>query len=106
MNNFTCLNCKTNFFVSSYSVILKNLNPTYKYKFTGKQIECPDCKSQEISYLEKPGDFKTLELGKYSMLSIPDRQESLKKRSHEHFKREVEEKKRLIDSSPCTQPIV
>jgi hypothetical protein len=69
---------------------------------TGKQIECPKCHTKKIEYIEKEGDIN-VELGKYSMQSIPERQESLKLRSREHFKKEIEYKKKTIDGSTTLQ---
>jgi hypothetical protein len=101
MNNFKCLNCDYIFFVNNYSFSIVSSKTIYKF-MTGKQIECPKCKSNEIEYIEKEGDFN-VELGKYSMQSIPQRQESLKKRSHAHFKKEIEHKKKTIDGSATLQ---
>jgi hypothetical protein len=98
-NNFKCKNCSFEFFVAQYSIKIINNETIYNYKTTGKRIECSKCHYNNIKSIDKPGDFKTLELGKYSMQSISQRQESLKQRSHNHFKREIKEKQHEINKS-------
>jgi hypothetical protein len=54
--------------------------------------ECPCCGEirEEINDAENiPIDEKNIEYGKYSSASMEDKQKILKKRSHEHYLREV-----------------
>lgn len=97
-NNFKCKDCGFDFFVAQYSIKIVDSRVIYKYK-TGKEIECSKCRCQNIEVIQKDGDFTSLELGKYSMQSVSQRQESLKQRSHKHFKREIKEKQCEINKS-------
>lgn len=100
MNNFHCPDCAYDFYVAQYSFSIIDQNTVYKSKTTGKRIICPKCNNEGIKPIDKEGDFKTLELGKYRMRSIEDRQAHLKERSHKHFEREIKEKQVAINSSP------
>lgn len=55
--------------------------------------ECPSCESVKIKVLgQECGVF-----GKFSSMSPKDKQTVLKKRSNEHYKREIKEKKEYLD---------
>lgn len=98
MNNFHCINCDHEFFVEQYTLSIQKMRSVYKAR-TGKVIACPNCQSPNISYIEKEGDFKSLELGKYSMKSVAERQQSLKARSRKHFKEKIKERQHAINNS-------
>lgn len=104
MNNFECNNCGYQFFISHFIISIKNDIAIYKYK-TGKPVSCPDCNSLNIKTIEKPGNFETLQVGKYTMLSVDDRKKLLKKRSHEHFEKEIKHKQHEINANPGLQTL-
>ena len=101
MNNFSCDNCHHEFFIPHYTIGYDGIlsKSVYKSKTTNKHVECPECHGKAITPIEKSGDYTTLEIGKYTALSIEDRKNLLKQRSHEHFEREIKDKKRAIDTS-------
>lgn len=105
-NNFQCKSCDQVFFIPAYTFKFDDSNKQiFFHKSTGQRITCIRCKSENIKFIEKPGDFTTVNLGKYTMKSVEQRQEHLKKRSHEHFKREIKDKKRQIDQNPNLQSL-
>lgn len=104
MNNFKCEN-DHKFFVAGYRMIIKPDKTLYYNKDTNTLVSCPECKSIEISSIEKPGNYETSRLGKYTMRSIPQRQEHLKKRSHDHFVKEIKDKQIEINRDPSLQQL-
>lgn len=104
MNNFKCEKGHE-FFVAGYRMIIKPEKTLYYIKDTNILVSCPECKSIEISSIEKPGNYENLKLGKYTMKTIQQRQEHLKKRSHDHFVKEIKDKKYKIDHDPSLQQL-
>jgi hypothetical protein len=104
MNNFKCEKGHE-FFVSCYRMVIKQGKSVYYYKNQNTIISCPHCKSVEISSIKSIVDYQTIQLGKYTMRSIKQRQEHLKKRSHEHFLKEIKDKKYEIDRDPSLQKL-
>lgn len=104
MNNFKC-DQGHEFFVTYYRMVIRQNRTFYYYKNTNTFVSCPICNSTEIQSINKPGDYSTAQLGKYTMRSIPQRKEHLKQRSHNHFKKEIQEKKRIIDRNPSLQSL-
>lgn len=71
------------------------LNNTYKYVngvLLSNHAECPKCGSirKEVNPDEVPLSEKNIELLHFDMATPEQRKEMLKKRSHEHFKKEIE----------------
>lgn len=98
MNNFKCTHCSHEFFITRFT---QKSDGTYFHK--NQQIKCPSCDSTSIEYIVKEGDFSKVSLGKYSMKSLNERQEMLKKRSREHFLKHEIDKKYQIDKNPTLQ---
>lgn len=102
-NNFKCNSCGKEFFVPRYTFKLILQSITYYYR--GKRIECPSCNSVCIDKIVIPGDYSSTSLGTYTMKSIQERQEHLKKRSHDHFNKKIKDKKHQIDTNPNLQSL-
>lgn len=93
MANFVCNSCKKEHTISSYRMKPGGI---YLDKYN-KPILC-SCESKtELSFIEKPWDGKIPNFGKFSSMSMEGKKEMLKKRSHEHFKKEIQEKKSILD---------
>jgi len=84
-NNFRC-ECGKQFFIQRY------ISKTSGYfdKF-GKQL-CCDCGEKLVSIPKTTSPF-LLNIGKFNMMSREDKSKALKKRSSEHFKKEIFEVK-------------
>lgn len=71
----------------------------YRYRdgrLVGEHAQCPKCgvEREEINpNKDIPLSEKSVNIGLFNGMSKEQRQEVLKKRSHEHFKRNVEERK-------------
>lgn len=104
-NNFKCKDCESDFFVPNYIFKIESNDTVYYYKTTNNKIECPGCRSNNIKPIFKDGDYTNATLGKYTMKSIPERQDLLKKRSRDHFERKIKDEKREIDRNPGLQMI-
>jgi hypothetical protein len=82
-------NCK------KYGVEDEYLSNTYKViggKLVSNHAPCPCCGElrEEINpNKDIPLSEKNIEIGKYSSASPQDRREMLKKRSHDHFEKEI-----------------
>lgn len=72
---------------------------TYKYRdgrLVGEHIQCPECgvEREEVNpNKDIPLSEKNIGIGLFAGMSKEQKQEVLKKRSHEHFKKNVEERK-------------
>lgn len=72
---------------------------TYKYRdgrLVGEHSQCPKCgvEREEINPNKNvPPSKKNIGIGLFAGMSKEQKQEVLKKRSHEHFKKNVEERK-------------
>lgn len=77
---------------------------TYKYRdgrLVGEHIQCPECgaEREEVNpNKDIPLSEKNIGIGLFAGMSKEQKQEVLKKRSHEHFKRNVEERKEELMS--------
>ena len=72
------------YFSNSYKVI--------GGKLVSNNAPCPCCGEirEEINpYKDSPLSEKNIEIGKYSSASPEDKREMLKKRSHDHFEKEI-----------------
>lgn len=89
-NNPECPECGKKEYFSS---------ETYKYRsgrLVGEHSQCPKCgvEREEINPNKNvPLSEKNIGIGLFAGMSKEQKQEVLKKRSHEHFKRNVEERK-------------
>lgn len=102
MNNFKCENGHE-FFTPDYRMVIKPEKISYYYKKTNTLISCPECNNNEIRPIEVLGGYSNATLGKYTMKSIQKRQEHLKKRSHDHFVKEIKDKRHEINRDPSLQ---
>ena len=94
MNNFKCPKTNKEFFIPRYITLIGLSGPIYKDKF-GKEITNPDNKEILIP-IKKDIDFSEINL----VIGVGNdkdgraiRTEMLKKRSKEHFNREIKEDK-------------
>lgn len=75
-------------YYSQVSVVIKNGEPFVK------QSPCPSCGNiREEVKKEAPESLKGIYFGKFRAMSKEQKQESLKKRSHEHFKKNIQAEK-------------
>ena len=88
MVNFKCKSCKKEHTISNFSIVIRNENKFHVQAKTHKPLLC-DCKKKgELEYIGEFGGFGTsVKMSKQQM------QSSLKKRSKEHFKKEINEQK-------------
>lgn len=72
---------------------------TFKYKYgylTGEHAQCPYCgmERDRINPNEKiPLSEKAIGVNLFNAMSVEQKQEALKKRSHEHFNKNIKERK-------------
>ena len=83
--NFKCTTCNYKTFIPKYR------NNGRDYTSKGNRIMCPNCVTDLVP-VKKEG-FGTNFL-RFQSSSPQQKQEHLKKRSHEHFKKNIAEKKR------------
>ena len=61
----------------------------------GETPSCPQCGSKDIEiYFDPNVNSNVPAIGKFTMMSREEKTQSLKKRSHDHYKKNIEEKKR------------
>lgn len=84
-NNFKC-NCGKEYFIYKYT----QKESGFFDKF-GKEL-CCECGDKLISIPKATSPF-LLNIGKFNMMSREEKSKSLKKRSSEHFKKEIFEAK-------------
>lgn len=76
-------------YYSSVSVVMRDGEPLCK------QSPCPACgKIREEIKKETPVDLKGVYFGRFRAMSKEQKQESLKRRSHEHFKKHIAQERR------------
>lgn len=80
---------------SNYNVEYNYLSNTYKYVngvLLSNHAECPKCgcTREEINTDDVPLSEKNIDLLRFDMCTPEQRKDILKKRSHEHFKKEIE----------------
>lgn len=80
---------------SNYNVEYNYLSNTYKYidgVLLSNHAECPKCGCirEEINTDDVPLSEKNIDLLRFDMCTPEQRKDILKKRSHEHFKKEIE----------------
>lgn len=81
----SCFNKEEEFYRSPYIMVDGHLQSVY--------APCPECGEirEEINEAQQiPIDKKNIDFGKYSSASKEEKQEILKKRSHEHFVKEIQ----------------
>jgi hypothetical protein len=92
---YICLNPKC----ENYQIEDEYLKEVYSFtngKLIGKNCRCPRCgqNRKEIDpNVDVPLSEKNIEINKFDGLSVQQKQEVLKKRSHEHFKKNIKERK-------------
>jgi DNA-directed RNA polymerase subunit RPC12/RpoP len=91
--NFKCLDCSHQFYVPRFSF---NSKLIYISRHNGKRINCPECSSEQIEFIEQKTDFSTVLYGKFSSASDEEKKNILRKRAKEHDKK-TEEQYRTID---------
>ena len=89
-NNFKCNDCGLDFYEPSFRISYDNKNIVYKNKH-GK-IKCKDCKSEEVVVINS-NIPKSLNIGKFNMMSNGDKKKMLKKRANIDYKKNIEGKK-------------
>lgn len=73
--------------------------------FPKKIWKCQHCQSTNLEYLEPEEDNQLrLNVGAYSGLSREQKVSVLKKRSRDHFKKEVKEKRKFMFSTNSDNP--
>lgn len=88
---FVCKNSEC----SRFGIEDEYFNNTFKIikgKLQSNNAPCPCCGEirEEINpYKDIPLSEKNIEIGKYSSASPEDKREMLKKRSHDHFEKEI-----------------
>lgn len=91
MSKFICVNEEC----EKFGVIDERLNNTYKFidnKLQSNNAPCPKCGKIREEFNENeeiPLSEKNIDIGKYSSVSKQEQKEILKKRSHEHYLKEV-----------------
>lgn len=98
MSKFNCKKCKTEYEILSYSIILKNEIIKYVDSKTKTVFNCKKCKTELLKVEEKIEGFCT-NFGKFNSSSIEDKKNILKKRSSDHFKKEIKEVKYNMDKN-------
>jgi hypothetical protein len=87
-SNFKCLNCDKEYHITNFIISQGNSKISYKTK-NHKILTC-EC-GEELKSIEKP--FSGIPFfGKVSSMSLQDKQKELKKRSSQHFNKEIKEK--------------
>lgn len=75
------------------------IKEAFKYKggrLVGEHCNCPVCgkEREEVNpNIDVPLSEKGVNIGQYSSMSATERRESLRKRSHEHFNKEIKERR-------------
>jgi len=89
-NNFKCPKCGKEYAISRFRVTSNG----HKDKF-GRTIKCNEC-DVELEYIAVKKGIP--QFGKFASLSPQEKAKVLKKRSHEHFKKHIAEKKKVLDA--------
>lgn len=92
---YKCLNKKCKLFNEEFEYLVVN------YKVVGgrlvsDKVECPMCGEMRVEINENaniPISEKNIEINEFSSLSKEQRVASLKKRSHDHFEKNIRESK-------------
>jgi hypothetical protein len=75
-------------------------------KLVGAHLNCPCC-GKEREYINPAEDIPLSEkhqyIGRFTMASKEEQKEILKQRSHEHFKKEVQERKEHLMNRAMTE---
>lgn len=93
MANFKCKSCKKIHSVSSYRLSIKNDEKVYVDPKTKEALRCECSKKTILEYVEGKFNGFCTTFGKFSSMTPDQKQEVLKKRSKEHFKKEINEQK-------------
>lgn len=82
-DNFRCINCDTETFVTAYEIKFVSGSVLY-YAKSGDELKCTRCKSKLIP-IPKKGNIET-NFAKFNALSPTEKQQSLRKRARLHGK--------------------
>lgn len=88
-NNFIC-DCGEETFIPSYRMIVKVSGNIYKDK-SGNELLCKCGKKLKEKQIDK--EFGVPLFGKFSSMTSEQKREVLKKRSSEHFQKDLSEKR-------------
>lgn len=90
-NNFKCKNpdCKAEHKIPKFNIVFKSSGNVYKDR-QGNEIKC-NCGSKLEEIPANPSTIGVPSFGKFASMSTEEKKEALKKRSSEHFNREVRE---------------
>jgi hypothetical protein len=92
MSNFICPTCKKEHTIPEYKM---KMDCRY-YDNNNNLLICDcDAKAELVSMAKWDGSCPAF--GKFSSMTVQEKQSVLKKRSHEHFEKEIKEKKTYLD---------
>ena len=95
--NFLCTHCGNKFYEPNYSVSFSMGSLVYKYK--GQFIHCPECDKMELEFIEQEIKEYNVYFGKFHSMNDQDKKKVLRKRSKEHFDKNLKERKNYLDKN-------